>query len=190
MAQFEHLEALHHWLNESGVDVSDWGVGGSKTVKQLWDELQLGDCTVQLKPAQRIVNVLQLSIRKGASILLEVEQEFGSGLRRQRQQPPSEKMKPGESCQEAAERCLAEELGVDKTMARFDASSCRETTSTAESPSYPGLLTQYNFHTIEAAVDGLPEHDFWRENIAYADNGDPIKRHRWGWRPAIPDFPA
>lgn len=190
MTQFETLEAVNHWLDQSGIDASGWGAGGSKTVAQLWDELRSGDCAVQLAPARRVVNVLQLIIRKEGYVLLEVEQEFGSGRRRQRQGLPSEKMKPGESCQEAAARCLAEELGVEKTMARFDASSCRETTSTAESPSYPGLLTQYNFHTIEAAVDGLPEHDFWRVNIAYADGGDPIKRHRWGWRPAIPDFPA
>ncbi len=189
MAQFKNLQAVHHWLNESGIDVSDWGVGGSKTVKQLWDELQSGDCAVHMKPALRIVNVLQLSIRKGPSILLEVEQEFGSGLRRQRQQPPSEKMKPGESCQEAAERCLAEELGIDSDLAHFQASSCQETSSITESPSYPGLLTQYKFHTIEATADGLPEDDFWRSNIAFADDGDPIKRHRWGWRPAASDSP-
>lgn len=64
-----------------------------------------------------------------------------------------------------------------------DTHLCRQETS--NSLSYPGLLTEYTFHSIQAEVDGLPDEAFWRENTA-VHAGDPVVRHLWVWRYSRP----
>ncbi len=119
-------------------------------------------------------------IRRGDRVLLEVEQEMGNSFRRSRNQPPSEKMKAGENYIAAAVRCLDEELGLQRDEIAFIGSGYEKLETITESPSYPGLRTHYTFHSIEAVAKGLPEEDFWRDNIAEG-LGDPVKRHLWAW---------
>jgi ADP-ribose pyrophosphatase YjhB (NUDIX family) len=116
-------------------------------------------------------------------VLVEAEQEFFNGQRRFRKQPPSEKIRPGEALQEAARRCLQEELGVLPENITLHMASHQQHQTNTNSFSYPGLPSQYNFHLLEAAVAGLPEEDFWRENLAGDNEIDPVKRHRWAWHP-------
>ncbi len=181
MPNVHNLEALKEWLDTNGIDISQWGSGGAKTVANLWEELANGDIRLLDNPPTRIVHVVEVCIQKGNLVLKELKQEFGDGQLRTRNRLPSEKMKPDEDCNDAALRCLREELGVDKKDVTFVTSACTQRTMQVESPSYPGLDTQYTFHTITATVNQLPEADFWQDNAAN-NQGDPIKRHHWGWR--------
>jgi ADP-ribose pyrophosphatase YjhB (NUDIX family) len=180
---FKDAEDLQAWLNERGIDTRSWGTRDNKLVVDLWNEIDKGDAELQDDPLLRLVNVVQVVIRKENLVLLEAEQELGSGRRRYRNRPPSEKMRRGESVVDAALRCLEEELRVDTHLATLDESTCTQVSQVIDSPSYPGLSTRYTFHTIEATVKGLPTADFWRENSAFDQHGDPVKRHRWVWRP-------
>lgn len=176
------IKELEKWLARRGIDTSAWGTGDAKSVKNLWYELQEGDIVLQDNPLLRLVHVVQVMIRRQNKILIEAMQEFGDGSRRYRNQPPSEKMKSSESPTDAARRCLWEELGVNETDVAFDQSSYKQVQAQADSPSYPGLPTQYTFHLIEAVVAGLPSTDFWHDNEARGE-GDPVKRHYWVWQP-------
>lgn len=180
MQEFERIEELVDWLEAHGIDTSSWGAGGTKTVENLWDEYVNGEITFKNDPPTRIVQVVQVFIRRGNRILLEVEQEFENAQRRSRNQPPSEKMKAGESYVTAAVRCLDEELGLGRNEIAFVGSGYEKVEAVTESPSYPGLRTRYTFHSIEAVAKGLPDDDFWRENVT-SEDGDPIKRHLWAW---------
>ena len=181
--RLNNLKTLEQWLAQRGIDTSDWGTTGAKSVINLWHELLEGDVVLQDNPPLRVVHVVQIIVRQQGRILIEAMQEFGDGSRRYRNQPPSEKMKIDESHVDAALRCLHEELGVEETDVSFNQSSYKQMQAQADSPSYPGLPTQYTFHLIEAAVAGIPDSDFWHDNETYGE-GDPVKRHYWVWQPA------
>lgn len=182
MSSIGSAEDLGLWLAERGIDTRSWRPPGNKRVVDLWTEIETGDTRLQKNPPLRLVNVVQIIIRRGDRILVEAEQELEDGSRRVRNHPPSEKMKAGESVEVAAMRCLKEELRVESRRVSLDTATTRQAKEMTDSPSYPGLPTQYTFYRIDAKVEGLPDVAFWRENIAFADGSDPIKRHRWAWR--------
>jgi hypothetical protein len=178
---FYTITDLIEWLTDSQIDTTLWAEGNAKSVANLWEEYASGEIYMRDDPPRRLVDVVQIYIRRGRQVLIEAEQEMENGRRRFRNQPPSEKIKPGETYLQAATRCLQEELGLPLTAVSFlpDTYRCRK--ETTDSLSYPGLVTEYTFHTIEAAVAGLPEEEFWRENTA-VQTGDPVMRHLWIWR--------
>jgi hypothetical protein len=178
---FQSENQLEDWLHQANIDTSLWGEGNAKTVNHLWIELLEGEAHLQDNPLLRLVDVVQIIIRRGKQILLEMEQELENGQVRFRNQPPSEKIKAAESYKDAALRCLWEELGVVATAVTFHPNTYTQVESETDSLSYPGLKTRYTFHMIESEVNGLPDEDFWRNNAAFG-TGDPVKRHHWTWR--------
>ena len=188
MMEFENARALEEWLASRGIGWEAWGSAGSKTVSNLWNEFVQGEISFRDDPPTRAVRVVQIILRRQESVLFEIAQEFGDGRMRQREVPPSEKIIARESQFAAAERCLREELGLDPRHIQILNSTAASYERIADSPSYPGLRTHYTVYTIEAAAEGLPDEDFWRENEAIAA-GDPVKRHLWGWRRAPGRFP-
>lgn len=181
MQTFENADSLRAWLSARNIDTTLWNTGNSKSVSHLWNELENGDTVLQDRPALRLVEVVQIRIRAHESFLVEAIQEFEDGRRRTRNQLPSEKIKPGETYQEAALRCLREELHISAKNVQLISESYEKTGLEIDAKSYPGLLTRYTIHHIEAAVSGLPDGDFWRENRSF-QKGDPIRRHLWVWR--------
>lgn len=181
MKKFQDIDAFRAWLSLNDIDSSSWGTGNTKSLINLWHELNEGEIILFEHPPLRVVNVVQVIIRQGDYVLLEAEQVFGDGQRRYRDQPPAEKMKPGETYIEAAMRCLVEELGVEVNQVQLFPGTHRQVKTYAQSSSYPGLPALYNLHIVEAAVSGLPETEFWRDNRSFTA-GDPIKRHKWVWR--------
>jgi hypothetical protein len=166
IGSFKYINELIIWLNDHNIDTSLWGEGNAKSVIHLWDEIASGEIVLLENPPRRIVNVVQVVIRRERQVLLEAEQIMENGSRRFRNQPPSEKFKPGESYLEAASRCLQEELGVASEAIYLLPSSYCLRRELLDSYSYPGLLTEYTFHMVEAEVAGLPKEPFWRGNEA------------------------
>lgn len=181
--QFASIDALERWLKEHKISYEGWGHNSSKSLLNLWQELEAGEVQLTDNPPLRVVDVVQLIIRQNDTILVEAEQEFFNGQRRYRNQPPSEKIKPGETIQKGAYRCLQEELGLTAERVVLQMESLKQHQTNTNSISYPGLPSQYNFHLLEAAVSGLPAEGFWRENLTEG-TVDPVKRHRWVWQPA------
>jgi hypothetical protein len=180
---FQTIGDLADWLAAMGISTSEWERGGAKSLVDLWAEYGNGEAVLSDDPPSRTIEVAQVIIRRGDSVLIEIEQEFEDGRRRARMWPPSEKMKSGEAPRQAAQRCLSEELGLGEgEIALGEEVDLIE--ELADSPSYPGLPTRYQFHVFPArlvAADALPAADFHRDNHAV---DDPIRRHYWGWRTA------
>lgn len=176
--EFHSPGELGAWLVASGINVSHWGRGGSKTLDDLWREYLAGESTFDDDPPSRWVEVAQLVIKRGDATLIELEQVFADGRRRTRMRPPSEKLLRGETPRAAALRCLQEELGLSAAGVAIE-DNHETIEETADTPSYPGLPTRYLFQILEVTDTGLPDGDFYRENSA---PGDPIRRHLWGWR--------
>lgn len=181
MITFPDKLALEVWLTRNGIDISTWGTGNSKTLTNLWNELIAGEIILHKYPPLRVVNVVQVIIRQNGCILVETEQVLRNGRKRRRNQPPAEKFKPGETYGDAAIRCLEEEIGINERLVTIFHNTHRQIKTYAHSFSYPGLPSLYNVNIVEANVQELPIADFWRDNQSFTD-GDPVKKHRWGWR--------
>lgn len=179
--EFASAGDLRRWLRQQGVDLSVWGQGGHKSVEHLWEEIARGETQIQEKPPLRLVDVVQVVVRRGKQALVETEQELAGGGRRQRNRPPSEKMQPGESYLESALRCLREELDVERADVTLLHDTYRREQREGPSPSYPGLRTRYTFHQVEADVAGLPEGNFSTRERA-GERGDPVETHHWTWK--------
>jgi hypothetical protein len=182
MLTFENQAELNAFLNDHGIDTAPWGTGQAKRIQDLWNEIVAGESHLAPEPLRRVVQVVRVIIRKGEMILVEAEQEFVDGRRRNRRQPPADKMKPGEDIITAAKRCLVEELNAAEGDLQVLPQTHRVVEKLIDSLSYPGLITAYTFHYIDAIVPGLPDLGFWVDN----DGGesDPVKRHYWVWIPA------
>ncbi|GAB4281284.1 MAG: hypothetical protein Kow0080_34720 [Candidatus Promineifilaceae bacterium] len=178
--RFQNQQELENWLNVNGIQTDFWGENRTKSIAHLWQEYIRGEITFEADPPLRVVLVVQVIVRNQNRILIEAEQEFSNGERRSRNQMPSEKMKPGESVEETAVRCLVEELGVSPQQITFLPGGKQRQTVLLSSPSYPGLLTRYTFYTVETAVTGLPPHPFWQNNKG-CQEGDPVCCHHWKW---------
>lgn len=179
--RFNYPGELTIWLEENGIDTGVWGSGAHKTIANLWDEYAAGEVSFEANPPLRVVQVVQILIQHDGTMLLEKEQVLTNGMRRFRNQLPSEKIKGNETFMDAAFRCLSEELGLGRD--RVDSVTVENESDEmiADSPSYPGLSTRYSIQTATARVSGLPAGDFWRDNQATAE-GDPVSRHLWGWQ--------
>lgn len=186
-AAWPNAQRLAAWLDTQGIDTDGWGQGKAKTVADLWLEMVQGESVLETDPVRRRVEVVRVLIWQNGRLLLEIEQLLDNGRSRHRYRPPSEKLKPGENPLMAARRCLREELGLADSQFTIHAGSHRRHETAEFSPSYPGLLTSYLFHDIEAVSDTLPNHAFWRDNAAHAQ-GDPVQRHLWDWRPVPQSF--
>lgn len=178
--QIDNQADLASWLAASGIDVTAWGQGTTKSVANLWDEFVKGEMSLQNSPPLRIVQVVQVIIRQGDRILIEAGQEFGDHRQRARHHPPSEKLESGETHQAAALRCLEEELGVQPQAVQLIHATYRQRQTETDSLSYPGLKSRYQFHIIEARVEGLPSIPFWTTETD-TNLTDPVKKHYWTW---------
>ncbi len=113
--KFQNVMELREWLERAGIDLSIWGRGGAKRIVDLWSEYERGESSFYDDPPCREVEVVQIAIRRGDALLIEVEQELNDGQRRARWRLPSEKLKQGEEPRAAVMRCLDEELGLTKS---------------------------------------------------------------------------
>ena len=179
---FASPQELGVWLESRGVDLSQWGQNSAKGLTDLWYELINQDMRLTDKPTLRVVDAVTVVIRQGDKILIETEQIFKDGRRRIRNKPPSEKIKLGESYHEAAIRCLEEELGLIREQVKMISNTHQMTQIRRDAFSYPGLVTHYNLHRVEAQVEHLPRHNFRTTEASRSGATDPIKYHYWSWQ--------
>jgi hypothetical protein len=136
-------------LAEHGVDTDLWGSGGAKTVGHLLAELRDGDCALEARGDSLVRRVKNVWIDVVATVdgtqrrLVERRQVFTDGRIRERDLPASlgEKCKIDEDPAVAAERGVAEELGIVVRLAVVPATP---RVNPQGPPSYPTLTTVYD----------------------------------------------
>lgn len=181
LGYFPTVEKLKDWLKALPIELDSWNVGQAKSVEHLYSEISNGDCYLQIQPPLRVVKVVQVLITKGELTLLELEQELDDKRKRKRNIPPSEKMKADENCLDAARRCLIEELQVNQDDIVIKTNDCKASTRYRKSRSYPGLNTKYSIFRVHAQVKGLPDGNFWTEEINLKEGVEIVRRFCWGW---------
>ncbi len=186
MSNFRSQLDLRQLLISKGIDISKWGTGEAKSLDDLWNEIIAGDSSIQDEPLLRIVDVVQIIIRSGDKVLVEVGQKFHDGRIRSRNLVPSEKKHADESYIDAAYRGLREELQIDTQDVEVLRTTYREKREIKDSNSYPGLRSLYRYHIVDAKVKGLPNTEFWTDERK--NEKDPVDKHHWMWknRPPAP----
>ncbi|MEM7029267.1 MAG: NUDIX hydrolase [Chloroflexota bacterium] len=183
MVRITTFSGLKNWLSEQNIDFMAWGQVSAKTPENLWNELEQGEIHLEAHPPLRVSHIVQVIIHQNDKILIEVGQELKNNQWRERNCPPGEKMKPREHFQDAAIRCLYEELGVSQQAVTILKALDEPRSTTRNSPSYPGLQTRYIIYTVEVKVAGLPQSNFCTDEIS-SNQTDPIRKHYWAWRNA------
>lgn len=179
---FTNITELAAWLAEHEIDTAVWGQENSKTIANLWQEIQLGETRLQSNPPRRLVQVVEVIVQREDQMLIEAAQELADGRMRQRRLPPSEKFKPGEDAHQAALRCLQEEVAIPAEAVQILNISPAPRYNEQNSRSYPGLITRYAVFRVQTAVPNLPTIPFTIQNNAQTQH-DPIRAHHWAWAP-------
>jgi len=181
IVNFKTVDQLKDWLTSHSINTDLWNCNQAKSIERLYEEILKGESYIQDEPSMRIVNVVQVLVKKGDNYLLELEQEMEDQRKRKRHIPPSEKMKPGEDCLFAAKRCLKEELGTTDNDIQLLSGLCEPTISERNSRSYPGLRTQYRLYHVEVDVKNIPDENFWTKETSIVNGKEIIRHHYWGW---------
>lgn len=152
-------EGFSRYLAGFEIPVNLWGQGAAKTIGHLLQEVIDGETVLTQKGRELLRQVgfsaVNVTYRNGREVyeLVEDRQVFRDGRVRRRDtgSSVSEKIQLGEKPKDAAERALREELGITGRVNISDGSKSEEI---KESPSYPGLRTQYLRFGFQAELSG------------------------------------
>lgn len=157
-------EELRLWLQKHRVDTTCFGLGPTKSVEALFNEIRDGESVLESNRASdghatRKVSVVTVRIlNERGQELIEKQQVMPSGATRYRQQRLSEKLLPDESWVNAAKRGILEELGSvlpPDPIIWIDESTYVREEQRKESQSYPGLETLVSKMFVWPAIKSL-----------------------------------
>lgn len=172
------LSHLCRFLSESNIDYSKWGKNEYKSINDLYLEIVNGDCMIEDGPVRQIsISVVNISVDE--YILYEKGQMMKSGSYRKRNKLPREKIKVGEGANNAAIRCMKEELGLQRDEYEILSVAKEPIVYVKESASYPNLKTRYLQYDVIVGTKALPSSDF--ETNESGDIHDPVMAHYWEW---------
>jgi hypothetical protein len=160
-----------------------YGKRRAKDFASLVKEIEKGESEIVWegdKPIRliKVCRVKVISLDNELS-LYEDRQVFADGrIRKRRIEGLAEKFLPNENPEDAAERALKEELGMSsEAIALTPIRPGGIDTEEKESPSYPGLVTQYQFHDFIAYYPI----EFWQEEFV-EESDDDVKKTYFVWR--------
>lgn len=161
---------------EAALPIHLYGVGNAKSLSCLISEIEQGETEITWidnKPI-RVINVARVYVYYKNKQLVETKQEIKQqGVRYRNINCISEKFKFNELPIDAALRGLSEELAI--LVSSDNLTYLTNKTEEKYSPSYPGLLTRYNFYDYKFVMqDKLYNPDGY---IAY--EGDCITYFNW-----------
>mmetsp|Transcript_154113 Transcript_154113/g.284010 ORF Transcript_154113/g.284010 Transcript_154113/m.284010 type:complete len:372 (-) Transcript_154113:181-1296(-) len=156
----DSMEELEATLSKHHIDPSVFGTGRAKDLDHLLKELCLGECRLQPLPladggAQlfRVVKIVSVKVRFGNAVLVEKSERLEDGRIRPRGNLLSEKLLATESRDTAVKRGLQEELGLKDGYTIVQGSWSNRVESN-DSPSYPGLISEYHISAVDVTLDG------------------------------------
>jgi len=147
-------DALRLHLRSMGVDVTAFGQGTTKTLKEFSAELIRGESTLmqdQDGKIIRVVDVVVMMITKASTneVLVQTEQVSPDGTKKVLDRLPGAKRRPDENQFLSARRILRKQLEIDENQVQLE----QEVVNVEEehaSPNFPGLKTVYRKRIIKA----------------------------------------
>ncbi len=152
------IHELKKRLVDSGIDLSLWGQGEAKTVENLSSEINDGEVELVSTPNGKLtrkvavanIDVTYINSAGQHYRLIERRQVLTDGRERMRTLETSvaEKLKAGEDVLSAAKRGVEEELGISNAILESRGTEQK----LLDSPSYPGLISQYEVHKFSTSL--------------------------------------
>lgn len=194
--------SLSKFLESHGINVSAFGKGNAKTLATLLKEVEEGESSLQVENGKvvRSVQPIFIHLRHGSKLLVLKSQVFEDGRKRTSlQRVIAEKKGPGDGgTYDAAIRGMENALSIPADRLQEEgALQYREDLygfelENFESPSFPGLQTQYETHYVQFNIleqglslftnRGLPDGtDFETEEVTHLGT----KVHSWTWMEVV-----
>jgi len=147
-------EDLKNFLESNDVDVSKFGKGTNKTLKEFSDELVKGEAALSRNAdgdVTRVVDIVILKIHRGTEVLVEVE-ETVRGTKKTLNWLPAVKRRPDENMFLAAHRVLAKVLKINENFVSMNPTDVRVVQEKKSSAAYCGLPTVYRKSILSASL--------------------------------------
>eukprot|EP01023_Acetabularia_acetabulum_P023116 TRINITY_DN2269_c0_g1_i1.p1 TRINITY_DN2269_c0_g1~~TRINITY_DN2269_c0_g1_i1.p1 ORF type:complete len:227 (-),score=5.77 TRINITY_DN2269_c0_g1_i1:309-989(-) len=178
------------WLNQNGIDTSAWGHGATKTVEELFEEVQLGESSLQLcelGTALRCVRIAVVEIKnQNGQILTEYKQVLPNGHERFRGLKLSEKLLQDEHWEQGVRRGVLEELGPAISDSQnilqnltLIPESYQQQYEERVSNSYLGLKSRYECNQITAYLSCIPQSG---QFVTQEQRPNGILTTHWRWQ--------
>lgn len=143
-------------LQKSDIPLDSWGIQKAKSVSNLLEELQRGECYLRIDAngVTRTTEIVKMHItdpsRPERGKLFVASQTLSDGRVRERNEMPAGKIKGKESPDEGFRREMEEELQLPPE--DWTSQSSQTTRELRPSPSYPGLPCVYLVHHFNVVV--------------------------------------
>lgn len=147
---------LVEYLQSCHVDLSGFGVGAAKSLKEFSSELMHGESSLLTDAVGKVVRVvdqvLLVMVAPSDKILVEVAYVAPDGSKQWHHRLPVAKARPDESQFVTARRLLQKQIRIDANQVRLDPSKARILEECVKCPRIPGMLTVHRRRLIEATV--------------------------------------
>lgn len=150
-------EELKKYFANNGVDISRFGQGQAKSLKDISAELIKGESSLMIEQNGSIIRVVDVVVIKlvhsvTQSVLVQTEQTFPDGTKVQLKRLPGAKRRPDENQFLTARRILKRQLKVEENHVTLDAANVQVAEEQKDSLAYPGLTTVYRKRIITATL--------------------------------------
>jgi len=150
------VEELKAYFQKNNVDISKFGVGQAKTLKDISAELIKGESSL-MQDAEGVIRVVDVVVIKlihsvTGSILVQTEQTFPDGTKVHLKRLPGAKRRPDENQFLTARRILKRQLKVEENHVTLEDKGVQVAEEEKESLAYPGLRTVYRKRIITATL--------------------------------------
>mmetsp|Transcript_93248 Transcript_93248/g.263625 ORF Transcript_93248/g.263625 Transcript_93248/m.263625 type:complete len:773 (+) Transcript_93248:81-2399(+) len=153
-------EELKELLESNRIDVSKFGEGTNKSLKEFSDELVKGEAALVRQPNGRIIRVVDvviLKIMRGSDLLVETEEEV-RGARKSLNWLPAVKRRSDENMFLAAHRFFSKVLKINDNFVNLNPTDVMIAEQESTSAAYCGLPTLYRKRVITGQL--LPDEQF------------------------------
>jgi len=149
--------ALLEYFKKNNVDISKFGQGQAKTLKDISAELIKGESSLMNDTDGSVIRIVDVVVIKlvhsvTQSILVQTEQTFPDGAKVSLKRLPGAKRRPDENQFLTARRILKRQLKVEENHVSLDAGGVQVAEEEKDSLAYPGLRTIYRKRIITATL--------------------------------------
>jgi len=150
-------EDLRKYFESNNVDISKFGTGQAKTLKDISAEMIKGESALMQGADGSVIRVVDVVVLKLVhsvtnSILVQTEQTFPNGEKVELKRLPGAKRRPDENQFLTARRILKRQLKVEENHVTLDAAGVQVAEEEKDSLAYPGLRTVYRKRIIKATL--------------------------------------
>jgi len=150
-------EELKKYFEKNKVDITKFGAGQAKMLKDISAELIKGESSLMQDQDGSVIRIVDVVVIKlvhsvTQSILVQTEQTFPDGAKVSLKRLPGAKRRPDENQFLTARRILKRQLKVEENHVTLDASGVQVAEEEKDSLAYPGLRTVYRKRIITATL--------------------------------------